>query len=106
MSVYILELLNNNWYVGYTENYTNRMNAHFNKEGAEWTKLHKPIRTLMIIPGDKQTEREVTLNYMKQYGWQRVRGDPWTRVNMKNQPEELKQYNLSILGIVLLNHLH
>ena len=40
---YILQLENDNWYVGITFRGTDRLYEHFCGLGAKWTKLHKPV---------------------------------------------------------------
>ena len=37
-----------------------------------------------------QMEREVTLHYMRKYGWRQVRGGPWSKAVMKRPPRELR----------------
>ena len=34
--------------------------------------------------------KEITLDYMKKYGWENVRGYAWSQWNMKNPPRELR----------------
>ena len=35
--------------------------------------------------------KEVTLEFMRKYGWENVRGYAWSQWNMKNTPRELRQ---------------
>jgi hypothetical protein len=34
--------------------------------------------------------KQITLLYMKKYGWQNVRGYAWSQRNMKTPPKELR----------------
>jgi predicted GIY-YIG superfamily endonuclease len=80
--IYVLELANGKYYVGYSLLYKHRIEKHFAGEGSSWTRLHKPVKVLEVVDGDKDTEREVTLRYMREYGWENVRGAGYTAVNI------------------------
>jgi predicted GIY-YIG superfamily endonuclease len=82
-AVYILELEDDCYYVGMSSNLEQRLYQHFNDNGSEWTKLHKPISTLKVIKtktedGAKYIEKQCTLEMMKIFGKQSVRGGPYT----------------------------
>jgi len=83
MDGYVLSLQNGKYYIGITNDFTNRVNAHLNGNGSSWTKLHKPIEVIEQFVGGKDNEREKTLDYMRKYGWENVRGGGWTAVNLK-----------------------
>src|SRR5690242_17506106 len=93
MSVYVLQLENGKYYVGYTEKpIYERINEHKNNRGAKWTKLHKYVATLMQKPGDTKLETVTTLEMMAKFGWQNVRGGTYTKINMTNMPPDLREY--------------
>ena len=48
--IYVIELQNDKYYVGKTVNPHYRIETHFTNNGAEWTKLYKPIKILELIP--------------------------------------------------------
>lgn len=83
--VYILELENNKWYVGWTTDVHRRFSQHCSGEGARWTKLHKPIRIAHYRRGDLTEENRLTRSMMEKFGWKNVRGGPFCDPDM-NQP--------------------
>jgi len=50
VNIYVLLLEDNKYYIGKTNNPSFRLVQHFNSNGSAWTKLHKPIKILQIIP--------------------------------------------------------
>lgn len=91
--VYVLKLENECVYVGFTENLTERLNAHFTSKGAAWTRLHRPVEVMQVLEGDKDLERDRTLHMMRVHGWEKVRGATWCKVDMKQPPSELLAIN-------------
>lgn len=84
--VYVLALDDDCWYVGLSQSVSDRIACHFNGSGAQWTKLHRPKYIQSIIPGNKDSEKETTLQYMRTKGWQTVRGGAWCSVTMTKPP--------------------
>ena len=84
--VYILELENDKYYVGYTENFDSRMISHFGGNGSKWTKLHKPITILEVSRGGKNDEDKKTIDMMIKYGYQNVRGGRYCKCEMLKEP--------------------
>jgi len=99
MSVYVLKLKNDKWYVGYSANVTYRINTHFGKNnhnrsdrGAAWVSLHNPEVVTDILDGDKQIQKAMTLYCMKKFGVDNVRGYCWSqRVMHPKTVVKLKQ---------------
>jgi predicted GIY-YIG superfamily endonuclease len=95
--VYVLELEDNRYYVGRTSNFMQRMNEHFTSKGSIYTKKYKPIKIKEII--EEKTlfdEKDKTLEYMKKFGWEKVRGYAWCREKILKEPKikknkEIKQ---------------
>jgi hypothetical protein len=48
--VYVLQLEHSKYYIGKTTNPINRINQHFNGNGSNWTKMHKPIQLIEVVP--------------------------------------------------------
>lgn len=93
-SLYILYLEDENYYVGASANLTDRLPNHSDQnKGAEWTKEHPAIVPLLIGPPItdwKTVEKNLTLRMMEIYGWENVRGGPWTQVNLSQPPTALR----------------
>jgi predicted GIY-YIG superfamily endonuclease len=79
--VYVLELQDGYYYVGVTYNLNQRWAQHQMGQGANWTKLHRPVRIVEVITDgcSRAKEDEVTQRYMDIYGRDRVRGGSWCR---------------------------
>jgi hypothetical protein len=76
---YIIQLQNDKYYIGKTVNPHYRIESHFTNNGAEWTKLYKPIKILELIPNcDNYDEDKYTYKYMDMYGIDNVRGGSYT----------------------------
>lgn len=78
--LYALELENNCYYIGMSRNVDRRFKAH-QKGKTIWTKENSPIKILEVretgLTSDSeaaQLEDEMTLEYAKQYGIDKVRG--------------------------------
>ena len=96
--VYVLELEDNRYYVGRTSNFIQRMNEHFTSNGSIYTKKYKPIKIKEII--EEKTlfdEKDKTLEYMKKFGWEKVRGYAWCREKILKEPKIKKIKNLNKL---------
>lgn len=88
--VYVLELENGKFYVGYTRSKSRRIQDHFKGYGSKWTKLHKPIRVLEWLRGGRLLERKKTLEYMQRYGIDSVRGYQWCQLKHECVPVPLR----------------
>ena len=77
--IYVLLLQNDKYYIGKTSNPHFRFDNHFINKGSEWTRLHKPIKILELIPNcDDYDEDKYTYKYMDIYGIDNVRGGSYT----------------------------
>jgi len=86
VSIYILRLLNNKFYVGKSMNPCKRIKEHFKNNGSVWTKKYKPIETIKIISDcDHYDEDKYTKIYMEKYGINNVRGGSFTSINLKKE---------------------
>jgi len=78
--VYVLELENNKYYVGKSNDKKKRINRHIQGKGCTWTKKYKPINEIKPITKPQQSFWELweTLELMKIYGVDNVRGSMFT----------------------------
>lgn len=101
IDIYVLELADGCFYVGLTSDVAHRMQQHLAGEGAEWTKLHPPIRVLHTIGtgtrDGRQAERiedEVTVTLMFRYGIDKVRGGHYSYVEQELVESQLRSRGL------------
>ena len=79
--LYVLKLEDDCWYVGTTRNVERRFKTHYKGKGAIWTKEHRPIEihqsgnTGLVSDSEAcRLEDKVTIEYVRRYGTQKVRG--------------------------------
>jgi predicted GIY-YIG superfamily endonuclease len=90
VNIYVLKLENDKYYIGKTNNPANRIEQHFNNNGAVWTKLNKPISIIEMIPNcDDSDEHKYTLKYMKKYGIDNVRGAAFCQTNFNKKNKDI-----------------
>ena len=90
--IYVLLLENRKYYIGKTSNPKFRIENHFDNNGAEWTKIYKPIKILEIVPNcDNYDEDKYTLKYMDKYGINNVRGGSYTQIILPDEQKKLIQ---------------
>ena len=85
---YVLKLECGKYYVGITYNLNIRFAQHKMGMGALWTRKYKPISVEYVSFTD--SECDLTLKYMKEYGWQNVRGAAWCKIDMTKAPLALR----------------
>ncbi len=88
--VYVLKLENNRWWIGKNKNPSSRINKHINKMGSMWTRDNKVIGEEELLEDADLTE--ITLKYMKEYGWENVRGTCFNNMPEKYIPKKIKDY--------------
>ncbi len=74
-TLYILQLEDDKWYVGKTDDVQKRYEQHKSGKGSEWTKLYKPVKIVGTYPVTSiHDETNKTKDLMKKYGIDNVRG--------------------------------
>lgn len=76
--VYVLQLEEGKYYVGWTDNLIGRMTQHWEGHGAKWTMKYPPLKCLWLTKGDTALETKVVMKCRKMWGEDNVRGGPWT----------------------------
>ena len=90
--VYCLKLEDEKYYVGMTYNFNLRYAQHECGEGARWTRRHRPIDVVEIIPNSGgEMENLKTKEYVEKYGWENVRGGYWCKMDYKSPPSILSK---------------
>jgi predicted GIY-YIG superfamily endonuclease len=81
ISIYILKLENQCYYVGQAIDVEKRINEHKNMNGSRWTTLHPLIEILDCFSANTsdvrisgEIEDKTTIDMMIKFGWKNVRG--------------------------------
>jgi hypothetical protein len=81
--IYILQLEQEKYYIGKTNNPSFRIDKHFTSGGSVWTRKYKPLTVLEIIPNcDDYDEDKYTIKYMEKNGINNVRGGSFCQINL------------------------
>lgn len=90
VSIYVLKLEKRKYYVGLTRNDFQRLNQHKEGKGAAWTKKYPPVSILSVQSDLKPSdENKITLEMMKKYGIENVRGGDWYHIKLS--PTKIKE---------------
>ena len=98
MATYALRLDGGNYYVGKTINLTRRLSEHIKlgeMSSAQWVDKHGFVAVDYICIG-QDIEKEATLLYMQKYGWEKVRGYNWSKVEMEHPPKDFEKVCASL----------
>jgi cellular nucleic acid-binding protein len=88
--IYVLQCESNKYYVGKTSNIDRRFAEHLSGEyGSEWTKYYRPQEIIEVqdMVGNFD-EMNKTLEYMKRFGIDDVRGAQWSNVNLTSEQRD------------------
>jgi len=90
--IYILQLEQQKYYIGKTNNPQFRLDSHFNLNGCEWTKKYKPISFELKPNCDDYDEDKYTIKYMEKFGIMNVRGGSFCELKLSEENKNtLKQ---------------
>ena len=90
VTIYVIKLQYNKYYVGKTTNPTYRLTDHFSENGSAWTNKYKPISVIELRPNRPDTDEQVvTQEYMEKYGIDNVRGGPWCKVSLTELEKQM-----------------
>jgi predicted GIY-YIG superfamily endonuclease len=95
--IYVLQLIEDRYYVGRTGNILRRIQEHFTGCGALYTMKYKPLKLIEIKEELTNTdERNKTIEIMNKYGWEKVRGAHWCSLEIKKPNiEKNKKYKVN-----------
>ena len=86
VAIYVLKLVRGKYYVGMTRKNIDRVLAHIKGQGAAWTKKHPPSENKPILSFEEglteADEDRITLETMKKYGIENVRGGSYYHVRL------------------------
>lgn len=87
ITIYVLMLHDDRYYVGQSCKFVERISTHFLGKGSAWTRLHPPKAVLCaktVKTRDwkvaERYENRITLFLMSKHGWRNVRGGFWSNV--------------------------
>ena len=84
--VYVLQLADQCWYVGYSNDIQVRIASHFLGAGSKWCILHPPVAVHSVTKGDTLLETLTTVALMCKHGWENVRGGSYCQCEMAKPP--------------------
>jgi hypothetical protein len=83
LTLYVLKLNSDKYYVGTTSNILQRVIDHYYGKGSEWTKLYPPVDILSIAKDKNRIdETSETIRLMSVYGIANVRGGAYCEVTL------------------------
>jgi predicted GIY-YIG superfamily endonuclease len=83
-NIYILKLIDNKFYIGYTDNIKKRVQDHIDGNGCTFTKTYKPTSLVKVYENvDPLKVDKYIIKYMKKYGIDNVRGGSYKNVELK-----------------------
>jgi hypothetical protein len=86
MTVYILRLASQKYYVGLTVDLATRLAEHWMGKGSQWTRLYEPLEVLKTQPGNRSLEDALTIALMARFGMANVRGGRWCSIELLSMP--------------------
>jgi len=90
-SLYVLKQKEGKWFLGkcLDEYLDKRIKRYLDGRGNEWTATYPVLKVERVVKNGNL--RELILEYMEKYGWENVRGNPWTSLHMEGPPRDLKK---------------
>jgi cellular nucleic acid-binding protein len=99
MIVYVIQLFDDKYYVGRTNNLDRRIEEHKNGYGSEWTKKYQFIKLLKSInTNDLFIEDKYVKMYMNKYGINNVRGGSYSNIELNKEQENILKKELNTIN--------
>lgn len=84
-NIYVLRLEGGRYYVGKSDNVTNRYQQHLNGSGSAWTRKYKPLALEKTIENVSPFQEDmITKEYMSKYGIDKVRGGSYVELELSD----------------------
>jgi cellular nucleic acid-binding protein len=88
-TLYVLQLHGGKYYIGKTDDVQKRFSQHRSGFGCAWTREYPPLRIEEKRPlNGIHDETNTTIDYMKKYGIDNVRGGAYCQVDLPSEVEE------------------
>jgi len=88
--LYVLRLANHKWYIGKSNAWLKRWEAHVSGNGPVWTQMHPPIDVAEVwTMTSKYDEQNKTIEYMGKYGIDNVRGGPFSTLTINYEERRI-----------------
>ena len=95
-TLYILQLEDDKWYVGKTDDIHKRFEQHKSGKGSQWTKMYKPIKIERTQPITSiHDETTTTLDLIKKYGVENVRGGAYCQLELSDEIQRSIKHQLN-----------
>ena len=95
-TLYVLQLEDDKWYVGKTDDIAKRYEQHKSGKGSEWTKLYKPVKVMETFQVTSiHDETNKTKDLMKKYGIDNVRGGAYCQTTLSDGISQTIKHELN-----------
>lgn len=82
-NIYVLRLEGGRYYIGKSDDVTNRYKQHVNGTGSAWTRKYKPVSLEKTVKNVSPFEEDkITKEYMSKYGIDKVRGGSYVELEL------------------------
>ena len=95
-NIYILSLVENKYYIGYTDNIKKRVQDQIDGKGSSFTKKYRPTSLVKVYENVSPLKVDkYVIKYMKKFGINNVRGGSYKNVELKkSQIDELEKQGI------------
>jgi len=94
--IYVLQLKEDKYYVGKTNNLGRRFMEHMRGEGSKWTQLYKPISIINTYENKHELDEEMyTLEWMDKKGVDMVRGSCFSSLTLTDEVTKFIQMKIA-----------
>ena len=99
MIVYVIQLFDDKYYIGRTNNLNRRLEEHKNGNGSEWTKKYPFIKLIKAVDTkDLFIEDKYVKMYMNKFGIDNVRGGSYSNIKLNKEQENILKKELNTIN--------